>query len=44
MTAAPETTVSAQLLGLLARDLPPDRLTVGPRTGAVGGVRGGRRT
>ncbi|MFJ9152401.1 FAD-binding oxidoreductase [Streptomyces sp. NPDC102270] len=30
MTAAPETTVSAQFLGLLARDLPPDRLTTDP--------------
>ncbi|MFI5554709.1 FAD-binding oxidoreductase [Streptomyces sp. NPDC051738] len=30
MTAAPETTASAQLLGLLARDLPPDRLTTDP--------------
>ena len=30
MTAAPETTTSAQLLGLLARDLPPDRLTTDP--------------
>lgn len=30
MTAAPETTVSAQLLGLLARDLPPDRLDTDP--------------
>ncbi|WP_405622897.1 FAD-binding oxidoreductase [Streptomyces sp. NBC_00076] len=30
MTAAPETTTSAQLLGLLARDLPPDRLTTAP--------------
>ncbi|MEV2214139.1 FAD-linked oxidase C-terminal domain-containing protein [Streptomyces sp. NPDC050997] len=30
MTAAPETTTSARLLGLLARDLPPDRLTTDP--------------
>ncbi|MCI3276873.1 FAD-binding oxidoreductase [Streptomyces cylindrosporus] len=30
MTAAPETTVSARFLGLLARDLPPDRLTTDP--------------
>ncbi|WP_327731200.1 FAD-binding protein [Streptomyces sp. NBC_00487] len=30
MTAAPETTVSARLLGLLARDLPLDRLTTDP--------------
>ncbi|MEU9166578.1 FAD-linked oxidase C-terminal domain-containing protein [Streptomyces sp. NPDC048420] len=30
MTAAPETTVSARFLGLLARDLPPDRLSTDP--------------
>ncbi|MFD3615425.1 FAD-binding oxidoreductase [Streptomyces sp. NPDC058676] len=30
MTTAPERTASAQLLGLLARDLPPDRLTTDP--------------
>jgi glycolate oxidase len=30
MTAAPQTTVSARFLGLLARDLPPDRLTTEP--------------
>ncbi|WP_039931816.1 FAD-binding oxidoreductase [Streptomyces viridochromogenes] len=32
MTAAPETTASARLLGLLARDLPPDRLLTDPGT------------
>ncbi|GAA4310262.1 FAD-linked oxidase C-terminal domain-containing protein [Streptomyces venetus] len=32
MTVAPETTVSARLLGLLARDLPPDRLLTDPGT------------
>ncbi|MFF4054957.1 FAD-binding oxidoreductase [Streptomyces sp. NPDC001668] len=30
MTSAPETTVSARFLGLLARDLPPDRLSTDP--------------
>ncbi|WLW57470.1 FAD-binding oxidoreductase [Streptomyces sp. YU58] len=30
MTTAPDTTVSARLLGLLARDLPPDRLVTDP--------------
>ncbi|MCD7441043.1 FAD-binding protein [Streptomyces lincolnensis] len=30
MTTAPDTTVSARLLGLLARDLPPDRLATDP--------------
>jgi glycolate oxidase len=30
MTTAPERTASARLLGLLARDLPPDRLTTDP--------------
>ncbi|MDH6622702.1 glycolate oxidase [Streptomyces sp. LBL] len=30
MTTAPETTTSARLLGLLARDLPPDRLSTDP--------------
>ncbi|MET9764309.1 FAD-linked oxidase C-terminal domain-containing protein [Streptomyces sp. NPDC006372] len=32
MTVAPETTASARLLGLLARDLPPDRLLTDPGT------------
>ncbi|MFB6846932.1 FAD-binding oxidoreductase [Streptomyces sp. NPDC056373] len=32
MTVAPETTASARLLGLLARDLPPDRLLTDPDT------------
>ncbi|KFF99474.1 FAD-linked oxidase [Streptomyces scabiei] len=44
MTAAPETTVSARLLGLLARDLPLDRLTTDPaRTAAYATDRSGAR-
>ena len=32
MTTAPPTTTAARLLGLLARDLPPDQLATDPRT------------